>query len=343
MKALYYLGEKTMEVRDIPLPPLKPGQYLIRTRSNGICGSDFEGYLGKTGRRLPPMIMGHEVAGIIEEAPANGKLRKGERVVIFPKPFCGECDYCRKGLVNVCPAGICMGVLDQPGSMTEFVAVDEKYLLPFAATLSYNEAAMTEPLAVAYRGAHKLSDRELAEAEHCLVIGVGPIGLLTIAVLKLRGARNIIACDASDHRLGIARQMGADFSINPRQEDFLDAVRKITGSKMCDFAIEAVGIEATASNSIDCLRIGGTVVWIGNAQKMVSVNMQKIVTTELTVKGNYVYDLQDFKDSLRLLEERRIDIAPVMTHEYPLGEGVQAFRDQENNREGKILKAFLVS
>ena len=164
MKALYYLGEKTMEVRDIPLPPLKPGQYLIRTRSNGICGSDFEGYLGKTGRRLPPMIMGHEVAGIIEEAPANGKLRKGERVVIFPKPFCGECDYCRKGLVNVCPAGICMGVLDQPGSMTEFVAVDEKYLLPFAATLSYNEAAMTEPLAVAYRGAHKLSDRELAEA-----------------------------------------------------------------------------------------------------------------------------------------------------------------------------------
>ncbi|WP_319239948.1 zinc-binding dehydrogenase [uncultured Propionivibrio sp.] len=343
MKALYYLGEKTMEVRDIPLPAPKSGQYLIRTRSNGICGSDFEGYLGKTGRRLPPMIMGHEVAGIIEEAPALGKFRKGERVVIFPKPFCGECDYCRKGLVNVCPAGICMGVLDQPGSMTEFVAVDEKYLLPFAATLSYNEAAMTEPLAVAYRGAHKLSERELAEADYCMVIGAGPIGLLTIAVLKLRGARNIIACDATDHRLGIARQMGADFTINPRQEDFLDAVRKITGGKMCDFAIEAVGIEATASNSIDCLRIGGTVVWIGNAQKMVSVNMQKIVTTELTVKGNYVYGLEDFRQCLRLLEEKRIDIAPVMTHEYPLGEGVQAFHDQENNREGKILKAFLVS
>ena len=343
MKALYYLGEKTMEIREVPLPTLKTGQYLIRTRSNGICGSDFEGYMGKTGRRLPPMIMGHEVAGVIEEAPPTGKYRKGERVVIFPKPFCGECEYCKKGLVNVCPAGICMGVLDHDGSMTEFVAVDEKYLLPFGTMLSFNEAAMTEPLAVAYRAVHKLSDAELADSDYCMVIGVGPIGLLTVALLKLRGAKNIIACDATDHRLGIAKQMGADFVINPRTCDFLETVKTITGGKMCGFALEAVGIEATASSSLDCLRIGGTVVWIGNAQKMVSVNMQKIVTTELTIKGNYVYNLQDFKDCLKLLEEKKIDISPVMTNEYPLADGVQAFHDQENNREGKILKAFLIN
>jgi threonine dehydrogenase-like Zn-dependent dehydrogenase len=89
-----------MEMRDIPKPTLKAGQYLVQVKANGICGSDFEGYMGKTGRRIPPMIMGHEVSGIIEEVPAGGKIRKGERVVVFPKPFCGVCEFCKKGMVN---------------------------------------------------------------------------------------------------------------------------------------------------------------------------------------------------------------------------------------------------
>lgn len=343
MKALYYLGEKSMEVREIPLPVLKTGQYLIRTRANGICGSDFEGYMGKTGRRLAPMIMGHEVAGVIEEAPKIGKYRRGDRVVIFPKPFCGECEFCKKGMVNVCPSGICMGVMDANGSMAEYIAVDEKYLIPFSDTLSFNEAALTEPLAVAYRSVQKISDREIAESAYCMVIGAGTIGLLVIALLKLRGASNILVSDATDFRLGVARTMGADQTINSRSVDFLESVKTMTGGKMCDFAIEAVGIAPTAANSLDCLRIGGTAVWIGNAQKMVEVNMQKIVTTELTIRGNYVYDFQGFQTCLKLLEERRIDISPLMTNVYPLDQGVKAFKEQESNRDGKILKAFLES
>ncbi len=343
MKALYYVGDKAMELRDVPMPQPAPGTYLVKVRSNGICGSDFEGYLGKTGRRLPPMIMGHEVSGVVETAPEGGKLRQGDRVVIFPKPFCGECEFCKRGMVNVCPAGICMGVMDHDGSMAEYVAVEEKYLIPFGPSLSFNEAAMTEPLAVAYRSVQKISDREIAEASSCMVLGAGTIGLLVVALLKLRGAKNIIVSDATDFRLGVARQMGAEHTINPRTTDFLAAVKSITGCRMCDFSIEAVGIAPTAANSLDCLRIGGTAVWIGNAQKMVEVNMQKIVTTELTIRGNYVYDFQGFVDSLRLLEEKKIDIAPLMTDAYPLSDGVRAFRDQENNQEGKMLKVFLES
>ena len=343
MKSLFYVGERMMELRDIPRPDLKAGQYLIRVRGNGICGSDFEGYMGKTGRRTPPMIMGHEVSGVIEEAPEGGALRKGERVVVFPKPFCGVCDFCKKGMVNVCPSGICMGVMDVNGSMAEYIAVDEKYLIPFAPTLSFNEASMTEPLAVAYRSVQKISDREIEEAEYCMVIGAGTIGLLVVALLKLRGAKNVIVSDATQFRLETARKMKADHTINSREVDFLDEVKRITNGKLCDFAIEAVGIAATAANSLDCLRIGGTAVWIGNAQKMVEVNMQKIVTTELTIRGNYVYDLESFRESLKLLEEKRIDIAPLMTNVYPLSEGVKAFRDLENNRDGKMLKVFLES
>ena len=110
MKALYFVGERTMELKEVPLPHVAEGRYLLRVKANGICGSDFEGYMGKTGRRIPPMIMGHEVSCVIEEVPAGGKLSKGDKVVVFPKPFCGVCDLCKKGMVNVCPSGICMGV-----------------------------------------------------------------------------------------------------------------------------------------------------------------------------------------------------------------------------------------
>ena len=226
MKALYYVGNRTMEMRDIPKPTVKDGQYLVQVKVNGICGSDFEGYLGKTGRRIPPMIMGHEVSGIIEEAPAGGKIRKGEHVVVFPKPFCGVCDFCKKGMVNVCPAGICMGVMDVDGSMAEYIAVDEKYLIPFGPSLSFHEASMTEPLAVAYRSVHKISDREIEEAEYCMVIGAGTIGLLVVALLKMRGAKNIIVSDATNFRLETAKKMKADHIINSCEVDFLETVKK---------------------------------------------------------------------------------------------------------------------
>ncbi len=340
MKALYYLGDKTMELRDIPVPTPRKGEYLIRVKANGICGSDFEGYLGKTGRRTPPMIMGHEFAGIIEQAPENGTYTVGQKVVIFPKPYCGECEFCRQGMVNVCPEGICMGVLDAPGSMCEYVTIEEKYLLPFDG-ISFNEAAFTEPLAVAYRSVHKISDEELKKAKYTLVIGAGTIGLMVLSLLKYRGAQNVIMSDATDFRLDIAQTLGADYILNPMKEDFIEGIARITDNNLCDIAIEAVGIAPTAKNSLDSLKIGGTAIWIGNAQKMVEVNMQKIVTSELKIKGNYVYDLDGFADSLRLLSEKKIDVTPLMTDVYPLEEGVQAFKDLENNKEGKMLKVIL--
>ena len=341
MKALFFVRDRTMELREIPMPEVTEGQYLLQVKSNGICGSDFEGYMGKTGRRTAPMIMGHEVSCVIQEAPQGGKFKKGEKVVVFPKPYCGECEFCRKGLVNVCPAGICMGVMAANGSMCEYLTVEEKYLIPFGGSLSFAEAAMTEPLAVAYRSVHKISDKEISESANFMVIGAGTIGLLVVALLKLRGAKNVIVSDASNFRLEVAKKMKADHVINARDPGYLERVKELTEGKLCDFSLEAVGIGATAKVSLEVLRIGGTAVWIGNAQKQVEVDMQKIVTTELTIRGNYVYDLVGFRESLRLLEDRRLDVSPLMTNSYPLSEGVQAFKDLETNSDGKMLKVFL--
>jgi threonine dehydrogenase-like Zn-dependent dehydrogenase len=236
-----------------------------------------------------------------------------------------------------------MGVMDVNGSMTEYIAVEEKYLLPFSPNLSFNEAAMTEPLAVAYRSVHKITREEISGARYTIVIGAGTIGLFILSLLKFRGADNVVISDTSPFRLDIAKKRGADFTINPLEGDFLEQVKAVTGGNLCDFSFEAVGIASTAADSLASLRIGGTAVWVGNAQKMVEVNMRQIVTTELTIKGNYVYDFSGFSESLKLLETGGIDPGALMTNRYPLSEGVKAFKNLENNREGKMIKVFLES
>ena len=342
MKALYFVGEKNMELREIKQPIVKDGEYLIQVKANGICGSDYEGYLGKTGRRIAPMIMGHEFSGIVTQAPKGGLYAIGQKVVVFPKPYCGVCELCKKGMVNVCPEGICMGVLDVDGSMCEYVAIQEKYLLPFDG-ITFNEAAFTEPLAVAYRSVFKISDHDLQDAQSTLIIGGGTIGLMVLALLKYRGAKNVIVSDATDFRLEVAKTLGADHIINPRTHNFAEEISRITNNKGCDIAIEAVGIAATAQNSLESLKLGGKAIWIGNAQKYVEVNMQKIVTMELEIQGNYVYDLEGFADSLRLLSEGKINVKPLITHTFRLEDGVKAFKELENNRDGKMLKVMLES
>ena len=343
MKALYYVGNKKMEVRTLAPLEHSKDKYLIKVVANGICGSDLEGYLGKSGRRTPPLIMGHEVSGVIEKKAENGKYEEGTRVVIFPKPFCGECEFCKKGLVNVCPAGICMGVMAEPGSMVEYLQIEEKYLLPFSDNLSFEVASMTEPLAVAYRSVYKISDQELSDAKNIVVIGAGTIGMLAMLLLKMRKAKNVIVSDTSPYRLKMALKLGADATVNPIEEDVVEKVKQITSGHMCDISIEAVGIAQTAQSSLDLLRIGGTSIWIGNAQKFIEVNMQKIVTTELVIKGNYVYDYESFKESLKLLENGAIKVESLISEVLPLEEGVEAFEMLEHNRDGKILKIILKS
>ena len=159
-------------------------------------------------------------------------------------------------------------------------------------------------------------------------------------VQSIRSGCDSATVSASFH---IAKQMGADDVLNPRTEVFMDGIKRLTGGKGCDISIEAVGIAPTAQNSLECLKIGGTAIWIGNAAKVVEVPMQKIVTMELKIKGNYVYDLDGFADSLRLLSEGKINTKPLMTNIYKLEDGVQAFKDLENNREGKMLKVILES
>lgn len=320
----------------------KPDEYLIRVEACGICGSDVEGFQGKTGRRVAPMIMGHEFAGVIEQAPAGGALEPGRKVTVFPKLFCGECETCKKGLVNLCPNSDFLGVMARNGAMTEYVCVREPYLIPYS-NIPAHIASLTEPAAVSYSAIAKLSDRQIAEAKNILLIGAGTIGLFALLWLKYRGAKRVIVSDACDFRLELATRMGADDVINPANGAFEKELMDLTGGELCEISVEAVGMSATAQTSVDALNNAGTSIWIGNAAKMVSVNMQRIVTKELKIIGNYIYSFDDFVKCAHLLSESAIDASPIITHQMDLSRGVEAFDLLLNNRDGKAVKVILTN
>ncbi|MFW6029493.1 MAG: zinc-dependent alcohol dehydrogenase, partial [Halanaerobiales bacterium] len=339
MKALVYEGPNKLVLKDRARPQRKEGEVLIKIRACGICGSDVEGYLGKSGRRTAPMVMGHEFSGEIIEVDKDSDLSVGDKVTAYPKLYCGECEYCKKGLTNICPEADFLGAMDTDGAMKEYLSIDEKYVIKADDNIDYIDLSMVEPLAVAYRSTTKVTDNEIKNAKNILIIGAGTIGLFILQVLKIKGAKNIIVSDLSDYRLKLAKKLGASSVLNPKKSEFKEKIEKITNNEMIDYSFEAVGFSSTASQALNSLKVGGTSIWVGNAQKMIEVNMQQIVTTELNIKGNYIYSEKDFKNCLQLIEEDKIDIDSLISIKTDLSNGKTMFEKLVNeNKDGKIIK-----
>ncbi|MFW5986355.1 MAG: zinc-dependent alcohol dehydrogenase [Halanaerobiales bacterium] len=341
MKALVYNAPEEMKLKNVAEPTRGEGEVLIKIKACGICGSDIEGYLGKSGRRTPPMVMGHEFSGRVVEVDKSSKFSTGDKVTVYPKLYCGECEYCQRGLTNICPQADFLGVLDRDGAMQEYLSVPEEYVVKAGKDISYTEISMVEPLAVAYRAVNKVAEKEIEKANYILVVGAGTIGLLILQLLNLKGTKKLIVSDLSNFRLGKAGDLGASFVINPGESDFRKTLEEITGGDMVDYSFEAVGVSASATQSLNALKIGGTSVWVGNAQKMISVNMQNIVTTELNIKGNYIYDKNDFIESLELIEKGKINMKPLVSGEEELIKGAEMFEKLAANTDGEILKIIL--
>ena len=341
MKALVYKGAGTIELDDIEQQAPVGDESLIKVRAAGICGSDLEGFLGKTGRRIPPMVMGHELAGTVEMPAPNSRLKKGDAVVVQPKLYCGKCAFCREGLTNLCSGAEFFGVMSKNGGMAEYLVVPERCLHHVKEGLDLQKACLAEPLAVACRAASQVPDKILHRAEYTLLAGAGTIGLLILQAIKLRGARNVIVSDMSDYRLDLAQKLGAEFRINPAKEDFLARVQEITSNRMADIAFEAVGFGASVSQAHSGLKNRGIIVWVGLAQQMIELDMHRVVTAELNVRGSFLYSEEDFVNSLKLLESGEIQMEPIITKAVDLAAGAEAFNDLRNNKDGRIIKIIL--
>src|SRR5258708_6510419 len=212
MKALLLSSYRNLEIADLPTPSPSAGEVLVRVAACGICGSDVHGYDGSSGRRIPPLIMGHEAAGSVVSFGADvNRFRAGERVTLDSTISCGECNYCKRGKVNLCDrrqvVGVSCGEYRRDGAFAEYIVVPERIVYPIPDSLSFAEAAMLEPASVAL---HAVSVSRLRGGETALVIGAGMIGLLTMQAARAAGCSRVFVADIDATRLELARSLGAD-------------------------------------------------------------------------------------------------------------------------------------
>ena len=317
MKALVYQGPMTMTLEEVPDPAPQDDEILIQVQSVGICGSDVHGYIGKTGRRKPPMVMGHEFSGVVVDAgPKVSAFAAEDEVIVSPIQACGECPNCRAGLTNICTNRHVLGV-DIAGAFADRLVVKQSMVYAKPEGITWRQAAMVEPLSV---GLHAVEITPMRLMDSVTIVGVGTIGLVTLLSARLKGAGTIIVTDMSDHRLELARHLGADITINVNDADPVEAVHAATNGLGADVTFEAVGYAPTVQQALAVTRTGGQCTWIGNSAQMIELNMQEIVTRELTVRGTYGFNTE-FPRAIQAIASGQIDVMPLIERIAPLEEG----------------------
>jgi len=340
MKALLLTTYNHLELADLPVPTPAPDEVLIRVAACGICGSDVHGYDGSSGRRIPPIVMGHEAAGIVESAGANVKLfAPGDRVTFDSTVYCGACPHCLRGDVNLCDnrqvLGVSCGDYRRSGAFAEFVAVPARILHRLPDNLPFAEAAMLEAVAVAI---HAVNLAHLQPTDTALVIGAGTIGILTLQAVRAAGCKKVLATDVDPDRLNLAKQLGAT-EILLSNESLQSRILQLTNNQGVDIALECVGRTETIAASIDATRKGGTVVLVGNITPNVNLPLQKVVSRQIRLQGSCASS-GEYPRAIELMASGAIKVKPLITAIAPLEEGASWFA-RLHNREPNLLKVVL--
>jgi L-iditol 2-dehydrogenase len=341
VKALVLQAYCRLALEEVPTPSVQPDEVLVRVRACGICGSDVHGMDGSTGRRIPPLIMGHEAAGeIAAVGSAVSAWQPGDRVTFDSTVYCGRCWHCRRGEVNLCDDRRVLGVscaeYRRQGAFAEFVAVPERILYRLPETLSFAQAAMVEAVSVAV---HAVKRTPLATGDAAVVVGAGMIGLLVIQVLKAEGCAQVIAIDRDEDRLRLAGQLGATATIRADTPEIGATVRGLTGGRGADAAFEVVGIAATLQTAVACVRKGGSVTLVGNLEAEVPLPLQAVVTRQLTLIGTCA-SAGEYPLCLELVASGKVNVTACISATPPLAEGAGWFERLYGAEKG-LMKVLL--
>jgi (R,R)-butanediol dehydrogenase/meso-butanediol dehydrogenase/diacetyl reductase/L-iditol 2-dehydrogenase len=343
MKALVMEEYKKLIFADVPEPKIASGRdILVRVKAAAICGSDVHGFDGSTGRRKPPIIMGHEAAGeVVETGGEVRDFRAGDRVTFDSTIYCGRCFYCRNGQVNLCDQRMVLGVscdeYRRDGAFAEYVVVPEHICYPLPPELPFEEAAVTEPAGVA---AHALRITPLALNETTAVVGTGLIGLLLIQMLRVSGSGNIIALDTDPARRRASLSFGADTALDPGGGGLDEAIAELTGGRGVDRVFEAVGAAAPIRTAVSIVRKGGSVTLIGNVSPSIELPLQSVVSRQISLLGSCAI-AGEYPLVLDLMARKKIKVPPLISKKAPLSEG-QLWFDKLYNREDDLLKVVLI-
>ena len=340
MKALLLSRYSHLELADLPVPQPGPDEVLVRVAACGICGSDVHGYDGSTGRRIPPLVMGHEAAGTIAALGEGVKrLSEGDRVTLDSTVYCGSCSYCLSGKINLCDRrevlGVSCGDYRRAGAFAEYVLAPARIVHGLPDNLPFAEAAMLEAVAVAM---HAVSLAPISSETTALVLGAGTIGLLVQQSLRVAGCFRVFVADVDAARLELSRSLGATMVLTSGR-DLTAQVLELTNGSGADVVIEAVGLEATVFAAIDAVRKGGTVVLVGNVTPEVKLPLQKVVSRQIRLQGSCA-SAGEYPQAIQHLSSGAIRVQPFISAVAPLDEGPQWFA-RLHAREPNLLKVVL--
>jgi len=341
VKALVLKDYRRFAVEDFPKPAVLPDEVLVRVRACGICGSDVHGMDGSSGRRIPPIIMGHEAAGEIAQAGAGVSAWKtGDRVTFDSTVYCGECWYCRNGKINLCEnrrvLGVSCGEYRRHGAFAEYVAVPQRILYRLPDKLTFEQAAMVEAVSVAV---HAVKRTPLPENASVAIIGAGMIGLLVVQALRVAGCRQIIAVDLEENKLQLAKKLGATRILKAGEPELLKKISALTEGRGADAAFEVVGLPQTVKTAIESVRKGGTVTLVGNLTPQADLPLQAVVTRELTLIGTCA-SAGEYPTCLDLIAGGKINVTEFISATPPLAEGAQWFERLYAGEKG-LMKVLL--
>jgi L-iditol 2-dehydrogenase len=340
MKALVLEEYKKLTLRETERPTPDPDEVLIEVAACGICGSDVHGYDGSSGRRIPPIVMGHEAAGTVAATgAAAAQFKPGDRVTFDSTIYCGACPYCMRGEVNLCDRrevlGVSCGEYRRAGAFAEFVTVPERIVHRLPATLSFAEAAMLEPTAVAL---HAVRVSGLRRGDTALVLGAGMIGLLTMQAARAAGSAKVMIADIDATRLELAGQLGADETLHLSGAALgQEVVSRANGG--VDVAFEAVGRQETIDAGIAAVRKGGTVTLIGNITPQVTIPLQAVVSRELRLQGTAA-SAGEYPQAIAMIDRGEIQVKPLITAIAALEEGPRWF-ERLYAHEPNLMKIVL--
>ena len=341
MKALVLKEYGRFAVEEIPEPEPEAGEVVVRVRACGICGSDVHGMDGSTGRRIPPIVMGHEAAGEIARIGAGVTAwRPGDRVTFDSTVYCGECWYCRRGKVNLCENRRVLGVscaeYRRHGAFAEFVTVPQRILYRLPENLGFEQAALVEAVAVAVHAVKRTPNLEEASA---VVVGTGMIGMLVVQALRVTGCRQIIAIDLEESRLALAGKLGATHLLRAGDDGLAAKIMELTDGRGADAAFEVVGVSSSLGTATGCVRKGGSVTLVGNLQPRVELPLQLVVTRELSLLGACA-SAGEYPACLDLIAGGQINVTGLISAAAPLEEGAQWFARLHAGEKG-LMKVVL--
>jgi len=343
MKSACLTALGKLELLDIETPVIEnEDEVLVRIKSCGICGSDIhyyrEGRIGDAKCQYPHFL-GHEPAGIVEAAPEGSPWNPGDRVAIEPGHPCGQCEWCKEEQYNLCPKVKFLASPGVPGAFQELVVLKGSQLAKIPDAASFEEAAILEPLGVAYHCVADLAEMQFGET--IAVFGAGSIGLLTLAFAKYSGASKAFISDPLDYRLAFAeKHCGADGTIDPASYDVVDSIMDLTNGRGVDVTVDAAGTQQSIDHALACARIGGRALLCGIPElDVIEYNPHIIRRKELKIL-NVRRSNNALEQCVPLLESNCMDLKPYVTHKFTLDQLGEAFDTVANYKDG-VIKAVI--